>query len=1185
MANTGQNYHQKLKYLYFHNNNINNNNNNKNNNNNSSVLLNKVPSSPSVCTSTHHQQTMTSSSTSPWYHLSTLGDDNDGSSTCDGTNLTTMTKPLSSLSLNIDSTNTHQQSYESYGHFFVKKTFHKPTYCHHCVEMLWGLIGQGYYCEVCNFICHDRCRKHVISPCSSIAPILIKNPVCHIWSDISRFKRKFCNICRKRLEDISAVRCEVCEYYAHEDCKDFAVNDCRETATYAPTRDNSTTSVRHHHHWREGNLPTNSKCAICRKTCWSSECLAGMRCEWCGITTHSTCRSRVPEECGFGTLRDIIIPPYAISIPRIADLNKDLILGIGNNMSKPMQNITSQLYNNNVLTGPDPIINPTSESKSGLPIVIQHNFNDITKGEKRILRSNFVRRIQRQSSCILPRKKHTMSQRPIQRVRSSSTEHPSSGDVDLGSSIGIERDHRSRANEVFSSSNVQTESITSSRQKRDKPLSKGQQDEEEEREIIRVYDGNATFRKGTPRSISVSKQATYTQILEAALRTFHINDDSTKYCITIPTDDVGGDQPLDETMPLKSLKQLSRRKLNIYIRYKERGDMDCDYVRVYPGILKTHDCFKVIKVTSSTTTTEVIAKALADFGLTNVNAEKYSLVEVLLISNVNYTDRILEPNEYPLHVLRQQRKESVRSHRVTRFYLQHKDDPHGPSVSLFVGNLPPGPRTEKQYEKILFQDIFKSNKDLKWDNMEVIYYEHGAMVLVYNDSDRATRAYSILRQAYHDQKQLLVLMLPNIQPQVIPSNICPLLVFVNVKSGGQQGAELITNFRHLLNPHQVFDLQNGGPLPGLYVFRNIPHYRILTCGGDGTVGWVLSCLDNVGQDALCQSPPVGIVPLGTGNDLARVLRWGSGYTGGEEPLALLRDIVEAEEIKLDRWTVVFHQDQDKRIPTTTTSDINSSKITTTATTTTAATSTTITNAEDKRKQKRKLNLPPPAVALPIALQEGSTSEDKTEMFVMNNYFGLGLDADICLDFHMAREENPNKFNSRIQAKGYYLKTGLRKMMKKGGLKDFTRDIVLEVDGKRVDLPSLEGIVIMNILSWASGANLWGHEKDDKFSRPTHYDGMLEVVGVTGIVHLGQIQSGIRSGVRLAQGGHIHIRMNNDYPVPVQVDGEPWLQPPCDITIIRSALKATMLRKRKSKIKRRNTEPSVYFPDGDDDSKC
>ncbi|CAF4929352.1 unnamed protein product, partial [Rotaria sp. Silwood1] len=929
----------------------------------------------------------------------------------------------------------------------------------------------------------------------------------------------------------------------------------------------STTSVRHHHHWREGNLPTNSKCAICRKTCWSSECLAGMRCEWCGITTHSTCRSRVPEECGFGTLRDIIIPPYAISIPRIADLNKDLILGIGNNMSKPIQNISN---NNSIPQASDYVIvgssNITEIKHPGLII------NDLSK-------ISIVQRLQRQSSFTLPRKKPlpTISnrltlQRPIHRVRSSSTEHPSVGDPESGP-IYIEKEPRSRGcGETFSSSNVPIESTTSSKPpRREKIQNKSQQDEEEEREIIKVYDGNATFRNGTPRTISVPKQASYTQILEAALRTFHINDDCTKYCITVPTDDVGGDQPLDETNPLKSLKQISGRILNIYIRYKERGDMDFDYVRVYPGILKTHDCFKVIKVTSSSTTTEVIAKALSDFGLTNVNAEKYSLVEVLLISNVNYTDRILEPNEYPLHVLRQQRKESVRSHRVTRFYLQHKDDPHGPSVSLFVGNLPPGPRTEKQYERILFQDIFKSNKDLKWDNMDVIYYEHGAMVLVYNDSDRATRAFTILRQAYHDQKQLLVLMLPNIQPQVIPSNICPLLVFVNVKSGGQQGAELITNFRHLLNPHQVFDLQNGGPLPGLYVFRNIPHYRILACGGDGTVGWVLSCLDNVGQDALCQSPPVGIVPLGTGNDLARVLRWGSGYTGGEEPLSLLRDIVEAEEIKLDRWTVVFHQDQDKRLPNV--PEINSGKST-----------SAVRKSEENRKHIRQLNLPPPSIILPIVSQEGSTSEDKTEMFVMNNYFGLGLDADICLDFHMAREENPNKFNSRIQAKGYYVKTGIKKIMKKGGLKDFTRDIVLEVDGKRVDLPQLDGIVIMNILSWASGANLWGHEKDDKFNRPTHYDGMLEVVGITGIVHLGQIQSGIRSGVRLAQGGHVHIRMNNDYPVPVQVDGEPWLQPPCDITIIRSALKATMLRKLKSKIKRRNTEPSVYFPDVDDDSK-
>lgn len=54
-----------------------------------------------------------------------------------------------------------------------------------------------------------------------------------------------------------------------------------------------------------------------------------------------------------------------------------------------------------------------------------------------------------------------------------------------------------------------------------------------------------------------------------------------------------------------------------------------------------------------------------------------------------------------------------------------------------------------------------------------------------------------------------------------------------------------------------------------------------------------------------------------GNDLARVLRWGSGYTGYEDPLSLLRDVIDAEEIRLDRWTVVFHpedkQDEPKEL--------------------------------------------------------------------------------------------------------------------------------------------------------------------------------------------------------------------------------------------------------------------------------
>lgn len=34
-----------------------------------------------------------------------------------------------------------------HGHTFAKKTFHKPTYCHGCTDMLWGIIQQGHICE------------------------------------------------------------------------------------------------------------------------------------------------------------------------------------------------------------------------------------------------------------------------------------------------------------------------------------------------------------------------------------------------------------------------------------------------------------------------------------------------------------------------------------------------------------------------------------------------------------------------------------------------------------------------------------------------------------------------------------------------------------------------------------------------------------------------------------------------------------------------------------------------------------------------------------------------------------------------------------------------------------------------------------------------------------------------------
>lgn len=95
-----------------------------------------------------------------------------------------------------------------------------------------------------------------------------------------------------------------------------------------------------------------------------------------------------------------------------------------------------------------------------------------------------------------------------------------------------------------------------------------------------------------------------------------------------------------------------------------------------------------------------------------------------------------------------------------------------------------------------------------------IYFEYGSMIITFNTPKAATAAVQQLQKATYEDKKLIVLCLPNVQPQMLAPDAEPLLVLVNVKSGGCQGTELIQSFRKLLNPFQVFDVLKGGPLVG-----------------------------------------------------------------------------------------------------------------------------------------------------------------------------------------------------------------------------------------------------------------------------------------------------------------------------------------------------------------------------------
>uniref|UniRef100_A0A670YZL6 Diacylglycerol kinase n=1 Tax=Pseudonaja textilis TaxID=8673 RepID=A0A670YZL6_PSETE len=338
----------------------------------------------------------------------------------------------------------------------------------------------------------------------------------------------------------------------------------------------------------------------------------------------------------------------------------------------------------------------------------------------------------------------------------------------------------------------------------------------------------------------------------------------------------------------------------------------------------------------------------------------------------------------------------------------------------------------------------------------------------------------------------------------------PLLVFVNPKSGGNQGTKIFQSFMWYLNPRQVFDLSQGGPKEALELYRKVHNLRILACGGDGTVGWILSILD---QLRLNPPPPVAILPLGTGNDLARTLNWGGGYT--DEPLSkILSHVEEGEIVQLDRW-----------------------------------------NLQVDPKPEGNLE------------EKDETATDKLPLDVFNNYFSLGFDARVTLEFHESREANPEKFNSRFRNKMFYAGTAFSDFLM-GSSKDLAKHIKVVCDGTDLT-PKIQDLkpqclVFLNIPRYCAGTMPWGNPGEHHdFEPQRHDDGCLEVIGFT-MTSLAALQVG-GHGERLHQCREVVLTTSK--AIPMQVDGEP-----CKLgaSCIRISLRnqANMVQKTK----RRNSMP-------------
>nr|XP_036846735.1 protein kinase C epsilon type [Manis javanica] len=124
------------------------------------------------------------------------------------------------------------------GHKFMATYLRQPTYCSHCRDFIWGVIGkQGYQCQVCTCVVHKRCHELIITKCAGLKKQETPDEVGsqrfsvnmpHKFGIHNYKVPTFCDHCGSLLWGLlrQGLQCKVCKMNVHRRCETNVAPNC-----------------------------------------------------------------------------------------------------------------------------------------------------------------------------------------------------------------------------------------------------------------------------------------------------------------------------------------------------------------------------------------------------------------------------------------------------------------------------------------------------------------------------------------------------------------------------------------------------------------------------------------------------------------------------------------------------------------------------------------------------------------------------------------------------------------------------------------------------------------------------------------------------------------------------------------------------------------------------------------------